>query len=69
MVRERDAIQEFIPAVTEFRRERHNDEAINKQALDLVKKLNVALEDSDTSKALSKNAAVKLDERSKLSSA
>ena len=37
--------------------------------LDLVKKLNVAPEDNDTSKTLSKNAAVKLDELSKLNSA
>ena len=32
-------------------------EAVNKQALDLVKKLNVTPEDNNTSKALSKNAA------------
>ena len=31
-------------------------EAVNKQALDLVKKLNVTPEDNDTSKALSKQA-------------
>ena len=42
-------------------------EAVNKQALDLVKKLNVTPEDNDTSKALSKNAAAKLDELGKLS--
>jgi len=34
-------------------------EAVNKQALDLVKKLNVKPEDNDTSKALSKQAADK----------
>ena len=37
-------------------------EAVNKQALDLVKKLKVTPEDNDTSKTLSKNAAAKLDE-------
>ena len=36
-------------------------EAVNKQALDLVKKLNVTPEDNDTSKTLSKNAAAELD--------
>jgi putative membrane protein len=35
---------------------RHH-EAVNKQALDLVKKLNVTPQDNDTSKALSKRAA------------
>ena len=44
-------------------------EAVNKQALDLVKKLNVKPEDNDTSKALSKQAADKLAELSKLSGA
>ena len=44
-------------------------EAMNKQALDLVKKLKVTPEDNDTSKTLSKNAAAKLDELSKLSGA
>ncbi|HZR76772.1 DUF4142 domain-containing protein [Bradyrhizobium sp.] len=44
-------------------------EAVNKQALDLVKKLNVTPEDNDTSKTLSKNAAAKLDELSKLNGA
>ena len=34
----------------------HDHEAVNKQALDLVKKLNVTPEDNDTSKALSKQA-------------
>jgi putative membrane protein len=42
-------------------------EAVNKQALDLVKKLKVTPEDNDTSKALSKDAAVKQTELSKLS--
>jgi putative membrane protein len=37
--------------------------AVNQQALDLVKKLNVTPEDNDTSKALSKQAA---EERAKL---
>jgi putative membrane protein len=41
-------------------------EAVNKQALDLVKKLNVTPEDNDTSKALSKQAADKLAELGKL---
>jgi putative membrane protein len=44
-------------------------EAVNKQALDLVKKLKVAPEDNDTSKALSKQAADKLAELGKLSGA
>ena len=42
-------------------------EAVNKQALDLVKKLNVTPQDNDTSKALSKAAADKLAELGKLS--
>jgi putative membrane protein len=42
-------------------------EAVNTQALDLVKKLNVTPEDNDTSKALSKQAADKLAELGKLS--
>jgi len=41
-------------------------EAVNKQALDLVKKLKVTPEDNDTSKALSKQAADKLAELAKL---
>jgi len=44
-------------------------EAVNKQALDLVKKLNVTPEDNDTSKTLSKNAADKLAELAKLNGA
>jgi putative membrane protein len=44
-------------------------EAVNKQALDLVKKLRVTPEDNDTSKSLSKNAAAKLDELAKLKGA
>src|SRR5215471_9525421 len=44
-------------------------EAVNKQALDLVKKLNVTPEDNDTSKALSKQATEKLAELGKLSGA
>jgi putative membrane protein len=35
-------------------------EAVNKQALDLVKKLKVTPEDNDTSRTLSKNAAAEL---------
>ena len=41
-------------------------EAVNKQALDLVKKLNVTPEDNDTSKTLSKQATEKLAELDKL---
>jgi putative membrane protein len=44
-------------------------EAVNKQALDLVKKLDVKPEDNDTSKTLSKNAADKLAELGKLKGA
>jgi putative membrane protein len=44
-------------------------EAVNKQALDLVKKLNVTPADNDTSRALSKQAAAKLAELAKLSGA
>lgn len=44
-------------------------EAVNKQALELVKKLKVTPEDNDTSKALSKQAADKLAELSKLNGA
>src|SRR5689334_8031102 len=44
-------------------------EAVNKQALDLVKKLNVTPEDNDTSKALTKAAEGKRAELAKLSGA
>jgi putative membrane protein len=44
-------------------------ESVNKQALDLVKKLNVTPQDNDTSKTLSKNAADKLAELGKLNGA
>ena len=44
-------------------------EAVNKQALALVKKLNVTPEDNDTSKALSKQATDKLAELAKLKGA
>ena len=44
-------------------------EAVNKLALDLVKKLNVTPEDNDVSKGLSKQAADKSAELSKLSGA
>jgi putative membrane protein len=44
-------------------------EAVNKQALALVKKLKVTPEDNDTSRTLSKNAAAKLEELSKLKGA
>lgn len=42
-------------------------EAVNKQALDLVKKLKVTPEDNDTSRALSKQAADKQAELARLS--
>ncbi len=42
-------------------------EAVNKQALDLVKKLKVTPEDNDTSRALTKQAADKFPELAKLS--
>lgn len=42
-------------------------EAVNKQALDLVKKLKVTPEDNDTSRALTKQAADKQAELAKLS--
>ena len=41
-------------------------EAVNKQALDLVKKLKVTPEDNDTSKTLSKQATEKLADLAKL---
>ena len=44
-------------------------EAVNKQALDLVKKLKVTPEDNDTSRTLSKQAADKLAELGKLKGA
>ena len=44
-------------------------EAVNKQALDLVKKLNVTPKDNDTSKALSKQAAEKYEQLAKLNGA
>lgn len=44
-------------------------EAVNKQALDLVKKLKVTPEDNDTSRALTKQATEKKAELSKLSGA
>ena len=44
-------------------------EAVNKQALDLVKKLNVTPADNDTSRTLSKQAADKQVELAKLSGA
>jgi len=44
-------------------------EAVNEKALALVKKLKVTPEDNDTSRTLSKNAAAKLKELSKLTGA
>lgn len=55
-------------AVIEFANDMLRDhEAVNKQALDLVKKLNVKPEDNDTSRALSKQATEKQVELGKLS--
>ena len=54
--------------VREFAHEMVRDhEAVNKQALALVKKLNVKPEDNDTSRALTKQASAKRVELSKLS--
>ncbi len=56
--------------VTAFAQDMVRDhEAVNKQALDLVKKLNVTPADNDTSRALSKQAADKQAELAKLSGA
>ena len=53
--------------VKEFARDMVRDhEAVNKQALALVKKLKVTPEDNDTSRKLSKQASDKLAELSKL---
>lgn len=57
------AVKEFAEGMV------RDHEAVNKQALDLVKKLNVTPEDNDTSKSLSKNAADKLAELGKLNGA
>ncbi|MBP1884198.1 DUF4142 domain-containing protein [Sinorhizobium mexicanum] len=57
-------------AVVEFAESMVRDhESVNKQALDLVKKLNVTPEDNDTSKALSKAAETKRSELAKLTGA
>jgi putative membrane protein len=56
--------------VTAFAQDMVRDhEAVNKQALDLVKKLNVTPADNDTSRTLSKQAADKQAELAKLSGA
>ncbi len=56
--------------VTEFAQQMLTDhEAVNTQALALVKKLNVTPEDNDTSKALTDSAAAKRAELAKLSGA
>lgn len=56
--------------VVAFAKDMQRDhEAVNKQALDLVKKLKVTPEDNDTSRALSKQAAAKQVELAKLSGA
>jgi putative membrane protein len=56
--------------VREFAQEMLRDhEAVNKQALALVKKLKVTPEDNDTSRALTKQSAEKRTELSKLSGA
>lgn len=57
-------------AVVAFAQDMVRDhEAVNKQALDLVKKLGVTPEDNDTSKSLAKQAADKQAELAKLSGA
>lgn len=57
-------------AVVAFAQDMVRDhEAVNKQALDLVKKLKVTPEDNDTSKTLSKQAADKQAELAKLDGA
>jgi putative membrane protein len=57
-------------AVVEFAESMVRDhEAVNSQALELVKKLNVTPEDNDTSKALSQAAETKRQELAKLSGA
>ena len=56
--------------VKQFAEEMERDhEAVNKQALALVKKLNVTPEDNDTSRTLTKQAKDKLAELSKLNGA
>ena len=56
--------------VREFAQDMERDHgAVNKQALELVKKLKVTPEDNDTSRALTKQAAAKRDELSKLNGA
>ena len=65
-----DTIEWVNKDVKTFAQDMERDhEAVNKQALDLVKKLNVTPEDNDTSKTLSKNAADKLAELGKLNGA
>ncbi|WEX74428.1 DUF4142 domain-containing protein [Sinorhizobium numidicum] len=57
-------------SVVEFAESMARDhETVNKQALDLVKKLNVTPEDNDTSKALSQAAEAKREELAKLTGA
>lgn len=57
-------------AVVAFAKDMLRDhEAVNKQALALVKKLNVTPEDNDTSRGLAKQAADKQTELAKLSGA
>jgi putative membrane protein len=57
-------------AVKSFAQDMVRDhEAVNQQALALVKRLNVTPEDNDTSRALSKQAAAKLAEMDKLKGA
>ena len=56
--------------VVAFAKDMQRDhEAVNKQALDLVKKLKVTPEDNDTSRSLSKQAAAKQTELAKLKGA
>jgi putative membrane protein len=55
------AVREFAEGMV------RDHEAVNKQALDLVKKLKVTPEDNDTSRSLTKQASEKRVELSKLS--
>src|SRR5438309_8314630 len=57
----------YVKAIDKYMVRDH--EAVNKQALALVKKLNVTPEDNDTSRTLSKQASDKLAELDKLNGA
>jgi putative membrane protein len=68
-IRRGDCRDDAIDVKTFAQDMERDHEAVNKQALDLVKKLNVTPEDNDTSKALSKQAADKRAELGKLKGA